>query len=85
MPKSRTRTKTRWVIVGMHGLYTGQWLTRKDAIREHCEAKGVPTRLNGEVNGFKVCETDEERAQAWTYWRRQGDRAVKARITWEAK
>ena len=30
----------RWVIVGCHGLYTGQWLTRKDAISTHCEEKG---------------------------------------------
>lgn len=31
----------RWAIVGVHGLYTGQWLTRRDAIEAHTEALGV--------------------------------------------
>jgi hypothetical protein len=35
---TRTRTETRWVIIGPHGLYTGQYITRKDAIIEHEQA-----------------------------------------------
>jgi hypothetical protein len=34
------KTETRWVIVYKQGLYTGQWLTRKDAIEEHTRDKG---------------------------------------------
>lgn len=30
----------RWVIVGVHGLYTGQWIKRKEAIEQHCEDLG---------------------------------------------
>jgi hypothetical protein len=30
------KTDIRWVIVGVHGLYTGQWFTRKEAIFHHC-------------------------------------------------
>jgi len=31
----------RWVIVSQyHGLYIGQWLRRRDAIRDHCEDLG---------------------------------------------
>lgn len=30
----------RWVIIGKYGLYTGQYLLRKDAIRLHCKDLG---------------------------------------------
>ena len=26
----------RWVIVGIHGLYEGQWVRKSDAIAVHC-------------------------------------------------
>jgi hypothetical protein len=31
-----TKKEIRWVIIGNCGLYTGQWLTRRDAIEQHC-------------------------------------------------
>ena len=30
----------RWAIAGVHGLYTGQWLTRSEAIDAHVQALG---------------------------------------------
>lgn len=30
----------RWVIVGRHGLYVGQWLTRREAVADHIKALG---------------------------------------------
>lgn len=89
-----TREAIRWVIIRSHpdvGLYTGNWLTRKEAIRAHVEAKGVPTLLNGRVNGYRMagpstilCDANLEKdiADGWRYWRAKGDRAVKAVITW---
>jgi hypothetical protein len=29
-----------WAIYGTHGFYTGTWITRAEAIKDHCEAKG---------------------------------------------
>lgn len=34
------RKAVRWVIIGRFGLYTGQYLLRKDAIRNHCNDLG---------------------------------------------
>jgi hypothetical protein len=34
----------RWVIVGKYGLYVGQWLLRRDAIREHTKMIGQSWR-----------------------------------------
>ena len=89
----RKRTETRWVIVYdqgpyFQGLYTGQWLTRKAAIQAHCEDKGgYPCCANAEQIGhpgaFRGPVGDAEIAVAWRHWRKQGDRAVKATITWE--
>jgi hypothetical protein len=80
---TRIRSATRWAILGESGLYTGQWFTRQDAIWAHVEARGMPTVLDGVVNGFMVCETEADCAKAWAYWRQRGDRAVKVTITWE--
>ena len=33
-----------WAIVGVHGLYCGTWLRRKDAINQHCRDKGATWR-----------------------------------------
>lgn len=41
----------RWVIVGVHGLYTGQWHTRREAIWNHCKDTGkgwIECRINGD-------------------------------------
>ena len=77
-----THSDTRWVIVGKCGLYTGQWLTREDAIREHVHAKYfiappaqvlVMTHLNHFQN---------EKA-AWDWCRKKGDKAIKAQVVWK--
>lgn len=79
------RSVTRWVIVGRHGLYTGQWLTRKAAICAHVNDKGVPiTDPHPDDNRPFIAPVGEKALLAgWPYWRKQGDRAVKATITWE--
>jgi hypothetical protein len=28
-----------WAIAGVYGLYTGWWLTRKEAIKAHCRGR----------------------------------------------
>jgi hypothetical protein len=48
--KKENKRYIRWAITGVHGLYTGQYLTRFDAIKDHtialdttclkCKAKG---------------------------------------------
>lgn len=66
---SPERTETRWVITGTCGLYTGQELTRRSAIRKHCTdlyiipSPRFPTVL-----------------AAWKLRRKAGDRAVRAII-----
>ena len=46
------RGEVMWVITGNYGVYcASNWLTRKDAIRDHCEAIGRPwaeLRKNGD-------------------------------------
>ncbi len=93
---ARTHTVTRWAIVGRHGLYTGQWLTRKAAIRDHVNHKGVPSfgptivpvkvgqKWNlREVQAYHTPVGEAALLAGWAYWRRQGDRAVKVTITWQ--
>lgn len=87
----RAHTATRWVIVGRHGLYTGQHLTRRAAILEHVNAKGVPcgitisvgTGVAVKTQAFRVPIGEKALREGWRYWRKQGDRAIKATITWE--
>lgn len=81
-------TETRWVIVYecpdsiykafRRGLYSGSWLTRHDAITEHCAA------LDDVAAGNRYKLTPENRKRTWQQCRRRGDRAVKAQITWDA-
>jgi hypothetical protein len=75
-----THTVTRWAISlrpltqrgeRERGLYVGQYLTRKDAIREHAEAYLGPSR------------EDKEYRAKWKLQYARGDRAVKVQITWE--
>lgn len=42
-----------WIIVGDFGLYTGNWLRRREAIEAHCRELGKPWRL---------CRRDGDRA-----------------------
>lgn len=68
----KTKSTIRWVIVGNCGLYTGQYLTRRDAINDHCRAKyiiGSPFYPTVDV--------------AWQTCKDNGDRAIKATISWE--
>lgn len=47
------KKEKRWVIIGIYGLYTGQWILRKDAIKEHCQMKGY---------GWNLCKKRGDRA-----------------------
>jgi hypothetical protein len=67
------RTETRWVIVGNAGLYTGQWLTRRDAIEAH--AGHYYAQWPGQPRAEWI-------ADQWKRRRKNGDRCVKATITW---
>lgn len=58
----------RWAIVGVHGLYIGQWQLRKDAIDGHCE-------------NFTTDHSADGLARVWQKKKRQGDRVIKVRIT----
>ena len=70
----KTKTETGWAIVGNCGLYTGWWMTRRDAVEEHCKS-----RIFG-------CETmpatPVELKAEWKACRASGDRAVKVKITY---
>ena len=88
----KTKSETRWVIVGDCGLYTGQWLTRREAILEHVNMQGVPTEKMtippeiahkwpyGNAPIYIVPVGQEALMKGWRYWRKQGDRAVKVKI-----
>jgi hypothetical protein len=67
------KSETRWVIVGVHGLYIGQWLQRKEAIADHARVRhpAWPDRPN-----------KDELRRLWRDCRQAGDRCVKATITW---
>jgi|HubBroStandDraft_3_1064219.scaffolds.fasta_scaffold153240_3 hypothetical protein len=74
----------RWVIVGNHGLYVDQKLTRADIIAEH-----VYNRFGSNAPAFpnisqfpRGGKLSESQRKAWLYCCRQGDRAVKAKISW---
>lgn len=67
------KTYTRWAIVGEVGLYTGQWLTRKDAISEHVEIRyGIPKSYSRGLSTSQL--------ELWAKCRAKGDRAVKVSI-----
>ena len=62
-------SESRWAIVGRHGLYTGWWFTRAEAISKHVNDKLiVPSR-----------SFPNERI-AWRFLRSRGDRAVRVTI-----
>jgi len=65
-------TETMWAIHGVHGLYIGTWLTRKEAIATHVK------ELYGAPNG----KADNSIKEAWWRCRNKGDRAVKVEITY---
>lgn len=60
--------ETMWTIVGAHGLYTGTWLTRREAILRHVVSKyGVSMTVD----------------RAWRHCKKKGDKAIKVHITYE--
>ena len=63
----------RWAIVGIHGLYTGQHLRMRDAIKEH-------------VNDLFIIPSGRflNEKEAWDYCKRKGDKATKVEIIWSA-
>jgi hypothetical protein len=71
-------TETRWVIVNDDcGLYTGQWLTRKDAIAEHVSMVRMGDDPEVSRTAWKLTTAHLE---IWRRCKRQGDRAVKATV-----
>ena len=70
-----------WVIVGVHGLYTGSRLTRIEAIAGHIE-KQQGTWPPMVIKGGRGALTRSGR-NAWAYCRRKGDRAVLATMNWD--
>lgn len=77
---SKKKQYARWAIFSDDcGLYTGQWLTRRDAIAAHVHLsrrRGEP-----EVSRFAFDELDDDQKQMWADRRKNGDRAVKVIIT----
>jgi len=71
---------TRWVIVSDDcGLYTGQWLTRKDAIAEHVSMVRRKEEPEVDPRPWKLTTAHLE---IWRRCKACGDRAVKATITY---
>lgn len=84
-----TKTITRWAITYKRGkdsgIYTGQYLTRADAVRDHVESKGLGPHEKDYARFIPFdLYTKDEITQGWRYWRKQGDRAVKVKITYPA-
>ncbi|NEV75609.1 hypothetical protein DYI24_00765 [Rhodopseudomonas sp. BR0C11] len=74
---------SRWVIVGLSGLYTGQWLTRAAAIAGHVccsrrfdeldiQVSDMPDGTNGRLSTAQ--------RELWAKRRADGDRCIKATI-----
>ena len=72
----------RWVIVGVHGLYIDQRMTRAEAIAAHVHAyrgcDGIPEDISEFAYGGGL---DATQRAAWARLKRQGDRAVRATIS----
>jgi len=67
--------KQGWAIIGEHGIYTGWWLTRRDAIAGHV------SDLYFNVSQFPTpTGLDEKQKKYWKKCRERGDRAVKVMI-----
>lgn len=70
--------EVRWGIVGVNGLYTGQWLTRRDAIAGHTAALAFVDEP--EVSEFVSGALTPEHKRIWARCRKNGDRAVRLHI-----
>ena len=71
---ARKQEYIRWAITGECGLYTGQYLTKRDAIADHVHC------LNRDVSGYADNCLDSEQLAAWHRCYEKGDRAVKVKI-----
>ena len=75
-------TKTAWAIKGNYGLYSGTSFSRAQAIADHL----ADTVLGGwpafARSGSRGCGLSKEQREAWENRRRNGDRAIKVRITY---
>jgi hypothetical protein len=71
--------ETRWVIVGENGLYTGQWLTRREAVIAH---SALMRSIDDPELSQHAWTLSTAHREVWNRLRRQGDRAVKATITY---
>ena len=74
IPVSIMSMETAWAIIGVHGLYSGTWRTRVEAIGAHLKAV-VPM---GQAVNWGALTPDARRE--WRYRQRKGDRAVKVEI-----
>jgi len=61
-----------WAIVGPFGLYTGWWMTRKEAIEAHVRDKVI---VGSQRNPVK---------EIWKRCQKEGDRAVRVALKYEA-
>lgn len=62
-------TTNGWAIVGWCGLYIGWWPTRREAIAAHVRDKRMQSFRGDDAALWKKCQKD-------------GDRAVKVKITY---
>lgn len=70
--RRRVLIEKGWAIVGPSGLYTGWWLSRKDAIKAHVRDKLLGSNY------------DPERVHdAWALCKKDGDRAVRVSLRYE--
>lgn len=75
------RNETLWFIVGRYGLYYGGRGTRRAAISEHVNA--VDEDCYHAAHSAWNSLSDLQR-KAWKKCKKNGDRAVKATVAWEA-
>lgn len=68
------KTEKMWAVVGCCGLYTGTWLTRKDAIRFHSVTKRLGIGDEWSKGTVK---------KAWKDCKKSGDRVVKVEVSYE--
>jgi hypothetical protein len=70
----------RWVIVGNHGLYVDQRLTRAEAIAGHIYCYRGCDGIPEDISGFAIGGLNDEQRAAWKRRKKAGDRAVHATI-----
>jgi len=63
-------TEKGWAITGPCGLYTGWWLTRKEAIEAH-------------VRSMVIIDSNNPVRDIWERCKKEGDRAVRVSIKYD--